>query len=235
MNDSSANVIVTQDVTKTYPSNGVAVRAVRGVSLSIAPGEFTAIVGPSGSGKTTFLNLISGLDEPTEGKVWLEGKLISQMSGRELSDYRRDRIGFIFQAYNLVPVLTVAENVEYIMLLQGVSKTERRQRVNDILERVRLRDMASRLPTKLSGGQQQRVAVARAMVSQPALVLADEPTANLDSQTGAELLDLMRELNRATGMTFVFSTHDHAIMERATRLVTLKDGQLAADERRNDA
>jgi putative ABC transport system ATP-binding protein len=223
------SIIVTKDVTKTYKDNGVEVPAVRGVSLNITPGEFTAIVGPSGSGKTTFLNIISGLDDPTAGKVWLNGKMLSEMKGKELSDFRRDHIGFIFQAYNLIPVLSVEENVEYIMLLQGVSRAERHQRVMEILKEVGLEEYPNRLPSKLSGGQQQRVAIARAMVSKPRLILADEPTANVDSKTGAELLDMMRELNKKTGMTFVFSTHDKMIMERARRVITLKDGLIAED------
>jgi len=226
-------IVSTRNVTKTYYDNGVDVQAVRGIDLDIAPGEFTAIVGPSGSGKTTFLNIISGLDTPTNGEVLLEGKDLSAMRGRDLSDFRRDHIGFIFQAYNLVPVLRVEENIEYIMMLQGVSKEERHQRVMKILEEVGLSGMADRLPTKLSGGQQQRVAIARAMVSRPRLILADEPTANLDSKTGAGLLDMMRELNEKTGMTFLFSTHDNMIMERARRVITLKDGIIAEDERRD--
>ncbi len=229
----NADVIVTEGVTKVYSDNGIPVPAVSGVDLTIKHGEFTAIVGPSGSGKTTFLNVISGLDSVTSGRVWLDGKLLSDMSGRELSDFRRDNIGFIFQAYNLIPVLSVEENVEYIMLLQGLPGEERHERVSRMLELVGLTDFANRLPPRLSGGQQQRVAIARAMVAEPVLVLADEPTANLDSQTGGELLDLMRELNRATGMTFVFSTHDQMIMERASRLVTLKDGRIDSDEVRN--
>jgi len=230
--DSDNHVIAAEGVTKVYSENDVPVHAIRGIDLEISSGEFTAIVGPSGSGKTTFLNIISGLDTLTEGKVWLSGKLISQMSGRELSDFRRDNIGFIFQAYNLIPVLTVEENIEYIMLLQGVSKKERRRRVADILKDVELEGFEGRMPPKLSGGQQQRVAIARAMVSQPAIILADEPTANLDSETGANLLDMMRDLNERTGMTFVFSTHDTMIMERARRLVRLRDGQIESDESR---
>jgi len=226
----NGNVIVTEDVTKVYSDNGIPVEAVRGIDLTIRRGEFTAIVGPSGSGKTTFLNIISGLDNVTSGRVWLDGKLLSEMSGRELSDFRRDNIGFIFQAYNLIPVLTVEENVEYIMLLQGVPRKDRHERVMNMLEKMGMADYADRLPPRLSGGQQQRVAIARAMVADPVLVLADEPTANLDSRTGGELLDLMRELNRSTGMTFVFSTHDRMIMERAARLVTLTDGRVASDE-----
>jgi len=226
-------VIVTQQVEKTYEDNGVAVHAVRGIDLTIEKGEFTAIVGPSGSGKTTFLNIISGLDTATDGAVWLNGQRLADMSGTVLSDFRRDNIGFIFQAYNLIPVLTVEENIEYIMLLQGRSKEERHQRVKDILGEVGLAGYENRKPPKLSGGQQQRVAVARAMVAQPALILADEPTANLDSESGSALLDMMRDLNEKTGMTFLFSTHDELIMERAKRLVTLKDGMIDNDELRN--
>jgi putative ABC transport system ATP-binding protein len=229
----TAGVIVTEKVKKVYTHDDVSVEAVRGVDLVINQGEFTAIVGPSGSGKTTLLNIISGLDTPSEGKVWLNGKVLSTMSGKELSDFRRDNIGFIFQAYNLIPVLTVEENIEYIMLLQGIPTAERHRQVTGILENIGLAGYADRTPPHLSGGQQQRVAIARAMVSKPALILADEPTANLDSKTGAALLDIMHELNQKTGMTFVFSTHDRMVMERATRLITLKDGQIETDERRN--
>jgi putative ABC transport system ATP-binding protein len=222
-------VISAREVTKTYSDNGVPVHALRGIDLTIQSGEFTALVGPSGSGKTTLLNIISGLDVSSGGEVRLNGKLLSRMSGRELSDFRRDNIGFIFQAYNLIPVLTVAENVEYVMLLQGVPKATRRSRVRSMLKTIGLADFESRFPTQLSGGQQQRVAVARAMVSEPAIILADEPTANLDSSTSIALLDMMRALNQETGMTFVFSTHDENVMRRARRLVTLKDGRIAAD------
>ena len=207
------DVIVTESVTKVYAADGIPVNALNGIDLTIESGEFTALVGPSGSGKTTFLNIISGLDSPTEGKVWLAGKVLSEMSGNELSDFRRDNIGFIFQAYNLIPVLTVEENVEYIMLLAGVPKAERHERVIAMLETVGLKGVANRTPTQLSGGQQQRVAIARAMVSEPTIILADEPTANLDSKTGADLLEMMRHLNAETGMTFIFSTHDPMVME----------------------
>ena len=223
-------VIVTEGVTKEYHENGVPVLAVRGIDLTIKRGEFTAIVGPSGSGKTTFLNLISGLDAATSGKIWLNGKLITEMSGGELSDFRRDNIGFIFQAYNLIPVLSAEENVEYIMLLQGVPAGERRRRVHAILEDLGLEGHENRRPTQLSGGQQQRVAVARAIVSEPAIVLADEPPANLDSQTAVELIEMMRRLNEEKGSTFVFSTHDTRVMERARRLVVLRDGAIDSDE-----
>jgi putative ABC transport system ATP-binding protein len=226
------SVIRAENLVKTYRDNGVAVRALGGIDLAIEAGEFTAVVGPSGSGKTTFLNVVSGLDVPDEGKIWLGGKLLSAMSGAELSDFRRDNIGFIFQAYNLIPVLTVEENTEFIMLLQGVEKGERHERVAAILGDVGLRGMERRLPTRLSGGQQQRVAIARAMVSRPRLILADEPTANVDSKTGSDLVDMMAELNRKTGMTFVFSTHDRMVMDRARRVITLKDGRVAADERK---
>jgi len=229
---SKTDIIVTRSVTKTYQDNGVPVEALRGIDLTISGGEFTAIVGPSGSGKTTFLNVISGLDTPSGGEIWLAGRRLSDMSGRELSDFRRDHIGFIFQAYNLIPVLSVEENVEYIMLLQGVPSRERHLRVKAMLRELGIEEYADRLPTKLSGGQQQRVAVARSMVSQPSLILADEPTANLDSKTGGDLLDMMRELNEKSGLTFVFSTHDPKIMQRARRLITLKDGRIDSDERR---
>ena len=231
MNQAEKNdVIVTEDVTKVYAADGIPVCALGGVDLTVRQGEFTALMGPSGSGKTTLLNIISGLDDPTEGKVWLAGKVISDMSGNELSDFRRDNIGLIFQAYNLIPVLTVEENVEYIMLLQGVPKAERHDRVASILEAVGLKGLADRNPTQLSGGQQQRVAIARAMVSQPAIILADEPTANLDSKTGADLLAIMNRLNVETGMTFIFSTHDPMVKESARRLITLRDGHIDTDE-----
>lgn len=233
MTEDAPSVIEVKGVRKEYSSNGIAVLALHDIDLTIGAGEFTAIVGPSGSGKTTLLNIISGLDNASAGEVWLAGKLLSAMTGRELSDFRRDKIGFIFQAYNLVPVLSVAENVEYIMLLQGIPKSERRLRVGAILDTLGLSGMANRLPTQLSGGQQQRVAVARAMVSEPSLILADEPTANLDSHTAVDLVDMMRELNERTGMTYVFSTHDPRIMERARRLVVLVDGHVEKDEVRN--
>jgi putative ABC transport system ATP-binding protein len=226
----NTTVIVTEDVTRVYEPDRIPINALNGIDLTIESGEFTALVGPSGSGKTTFLNIISGLDSPTEGKVLLAGKVLSEMSGNELSDFRRDNIGFIFQAYNLIPVLTVEENVEYIMLLAGVPKSERHDRVTAMLEAVGLKDVEDRLPTQLSGGQQQRVAIARAMVSEPTIILADEPTANLDSKTGADLLEMMRQLNLETGMTFIFSTHDQMVMESARRLITLRDGKVDSDE-----
>lgn len=223
-------VIVTKGVTKEYRENGIPVAAVRGIDLVIERGEFTAIVGPSGSGKTTFLNLISGLDEATSGQIWLNEKLITEMGGGELSDFRRDNIGFVFQAYNLIPVLSAEENIEYVMLIQGVAPDERHRRVREILGRLGLDGYETRRPPQLSGGQQQRVAVARAIVSQPAIVLADEPTANLDSETAIDLIEMMRRLNEDQGITFVFSTHDARVMERARRLIVLRDGRIDSDE-----
>jgi len=223
-------LIQVESLSRVYRTGEVEVSALWSIHLSIQRGEFTAVAGPSGSGKTTLLNIMSGLDLPTSGRVYLAGKAISEMGGGELSDFRRDHIGFIFQSYNLIPVLTVSENVEYVMLLQGVPTQERRERVKEILVEVGLEGMERRRPPQLSGGQQQRVAIARAMVSRPDIILADEPTANLDSATGAELLDMMRRLNETRGMTFVFSTHDAMIMTKSRRLVTLKDGRIDRDE-----
>jgi putative ABC transport system ATP-binding protein len=224
--------IIAENVKKIYSDNGIPVHAIRGIDLMIEFGEFSAIVGPSGSGKTTFLNIISGLDIPSDGKVYLNGNLLSEMSGKDLSDFLRDNIGFIFQAYNLIPVLTVEENIEYIMLLQGIDKQERHKRVMQMLDQVDLIGFEDRKPPQLSGGQQQRVAIARAMASKPVLILADEPTANLDSETGGELLDMMRDLNKKTGMTFIFSTHDSMVMERARRIIKLKDGVIEEDKKK---
>lgn len=226
------HVIRIENVWRTYRTGEVEVHALRDVNLSIERGEFTALAGPSGSGKTTLLNIISGLDLPDSGNAILAGKPIGSMSGRELSDFRRDHIGFIFQSYNLIPVLTVRENIDYVMLLQGVQEDERRARVAGILDEVGLGGMEDRKPSQLSGGQQQRVAIARAMVSRPDIILADEPTANLDSSTGADLLDMMLELNRKSGMTFVFSTHETMVMEHSRRLITLTDGRVTTDERK---
>ncbi|HAT27755.1 MAG TPA: macrolide ABC transporter ATP-binding protein [Gammaproteobacteria bacterium] len=208
------------------------VKAVDRVSIEIERGEFTAIVGPSGSGKTTLLHLLGGLDNPTSGSVELSGANIADMSGATLSDFRRDHIGFIFQAYNLIPVFSAEENIEYIMLLQGVDASERKRRVADMLQQIGLEGLGNRRPNKLSGGQQQRVAIARAMVSHPQIILADEPTANLDSKNGIALLDLMKELNQQSKMTFVFSTHDEKIMSRASRLIHMHDGEIELDELR---
>ncbi|MBP7736966.1 MAG: ABC transporter ATP-binding protein [Spirochaetes bacterium] len=226
------SIISISNLVKDYESNGLTVRALRGVECSVESGEFTAIAGPSGSGKTTLLNIIGGLDLPTSGGVTVAGSDLTAMSARELSDMRLLRIGFIFQAYNLIPVLTAIENVEYILLLQGVGREERRGRAARVLDDVGLSGEMNRLPRELSGGQQQRVAVARAIVSEPAIVLADEPTANLDQKTGAGLLDLMHGLNREKGITFIFSTHDRMVMERAERLVSITDGTITSDVRK---
>ncbi|OGG96096.1 MAG: macrolide ABC transporter ATP-binding protein [Candidatus Lambdaproteobacteria bacterium RIFOXYD12_FULL_49_8] len=231
MQDKSV-VIKTENLDKTYQTGEINFQALQSVSLEIKQGEFTAIAGPSGSGKTTLLNILSGLDTPSAGTVWLSGHSIGQMSGTELSDFRRDKIGFVFQSFNLIPVLNVEENIEYIMLLQGVPSEVRKERVAKILGEVGLEGKQKRFPKQLSGGQQQRVAVARAMVTEPDIILADEPTANLDSVTGRALLDLMRDLNEKFGRTFVFSTHDQMIMDRAKRLISLKDGQIAEDQTR---
>jgi len=223
-------IVKLERVCKDYGQGDVVVHAVRDVSLEIQQGTFAAVAGPSGSGKTTMLNIISGLDRLTSGRVFVDGQEISSRSDSWLSRIRRERIGFVFQAFNLLPVLTAFENAEYVLMLQGVAVAERRRRVMAMLERVGLASLTDRFPRELSGGQQQRVAVARAMVPEPALILADEPTANLDSQTGASLLDLMLELNREKGTTFLFSSHDPSVLGRARRLIRLADGRVVADE-----
>jgi putative ABC transport system ATP-binding protein len=228
----SDQVVTLQSIERHYVLKGETVRALDGVDLAVERGEFMAIAGPSGSGKSTLLNIVGGLDLPDAGSVTVDGHDLASLSGKELAELRRDRIGFVFQAYNLIPVLSVRENVEYVMLLQNLPRAERRERALEIIADVGLADMAGRRPAELSGGQQQRVAVARAIVTEPALVLADEATANLDTATGEALLDTMAELNRKRGTTFVFSTHDLMIMERASRLVRLRDGRIDSDERR---
>ena len=230
-----SNVIEIQNLTRKYGKGVAEVIAVNQLSLNIEYGEFTAIIGPSGSGKSTLLNLIGGLDISDEGQIILAGNNLASMSGKKMSDFRRDHIGFIFQAYNLIPVLSAAENIEYIMLLQGISNAERSKRVEEMLQLVGLEGLGNRRPSELSGGQQQRVAVARAMASKPEIILADEPTANLDSKTGASLLDMMKGLNEEKGVTFVFSTHDEMIMKRAKRLIHLRDGSIERDESNTNA
>ena len=225
-------VIQTKAVTKTYNPTKIPVHALRGVDLEIAEGEFTAIVGPSGSGKTTLLNIIGGLDNATSGQVEVGGTDISQLSNNELINFRRENIGFVFQAYNLIPVLTAKENVEFIMLLQGKSKEARENRVKELLTAVGIADKMNNRPSELSGGQQQRVAVARALASKPKFILADEPTANLDSVSTANLLDLMAQLNKEENITFVFSTHDQRVIDRARRVITLEDGKIVTDVRK---
>ncbi|BDQ03361.1 ABC transporter ATP-binding protein [Ignavibacterium sp.] len=217
------------DVSRIYDETIVPVKAVDNVSLQIDKGEFTAIVGPSGSGKTTLLNLIGGLDQPTSGKIFVDGTDISTYKEDELINFRLHHIGFVFQAYNLIPVFTAKENVEFIMLLQNISKEEREKKAISFLEAVGLKERINNFPTELSGGQQQRVAVARALASTPSFVLADEPTANLDSVSAESLLDLMEDLNEKHNMTFIFSTHDEKVIKRAHRIIQLRDGRIEKD------
>jgi putative ABC transport system ATP-binding protein len=209
------------------------VNALNGIDLIIEQGEFTAIVGPSGSGKTTFLNMLGGLDMPTSGEISIGGTDIRQLSSSQMIDFRLKNIGFVFQAYNLIPVLTAMENVEFIMQMQGVNKKEREQRAKELLNQVGLGDRINSRPSKLSGGQQQRVAVARALASKPKFVLADEPTANLDSKSTANLLDMMEELNKKENITFIFSTHDQRVVSKARRVLTLEDGKIISDKRKS--
>ena len=220
-------------VWKIFRQEAEEVRAVRDVTLTLAPGEFTALAGPSGSGKTTLLNLIGGLTRPTRGRIVVAGQDVSQMSNQEVAQFRLEHVGFVFQAYNLLPVLTALENAEFPMLLQGVPADERARRVGELFDRTGMAGLEDRRPGKLSGGQQQRVAVVRAVVSKPALVLADEPTANLDTAASEALLDMMLELNQELGVTFVFATHDGRVMERSRRLVRMVDGAIDSDETRS--
>jgi putative ABC transport system ATP-binding protein len=226
------SVIRTEGLTRVYQDHGVPVTAVDDVTLRIEEGEFTTIVGPSGSGKTTFLNLVGGLDHPTSGRIFAGDQDIGRLDSSDLIGFRLHHIGFVFQAYNLIPVLTALENVEFIMLLQKRPKGERLDRARQLLQSVGLEAEMNRRPHELSGGQQQRVAVARALASLPSFVLADEPTANLDSAAAENLLDIMERLNREQKMTFVFSTHDSRVVSRAHRVVTLRDGRVVADEAR---
>ncbi len=223
-------IVILENVTKIYRTDHVETHALRGIDLEIEEGEFTAIAGPSGSGKTTLLNIIGGLDSPTTGNVIVAGKDITNMSASELADFRLKNLGFVFQSYNLIEVLTAYENTEFVLMLQGISPKERRERVMRLLHEVGIGELADRRPTQLSGGQQQRVAVARAIVGKPRIVLADEPTANLDSDTSVNLLNIMLELNRNYGVTFIFSTHDPLVMKMARRLIKLRDGKIVSDE-----
>ncbi|MEZ4381866.1 MAG: ABC transporter ATP-binding protein [Nannocystaceae bacterium] len=227
-----APLVKLEGVTKTYRQGKIEVHALRGLDLEVYPGEFLALTGPSGSGKTTALNIIGALDTPSSGRVLLEGRDLATLSRAAKSHLRRDRIGFVFQAYNLIPVLSAYENAELVLRLQGVPPGERAKMVNQLLEDVGLKGMEHRRPNELSGGQQQRVAIARAIASSPAVTLADEPTANVDSATAEVLLGLMERLNRERGVTFIFSTHDPRVMARARRIVHLVDGQVDRDERR---
>lgn len=224
------NVIEIKNLTKIYNSSEVQVKAVNGISIDFKEGEFTAVVGPSGSGKTTFLNMLGGLDRPTSGEVIIGGVSIWNLSSRKLIDFRKNNIGFVFQSYNLIPVLTAGENVEFIMQLQGKPRKERDIRTKELLEAVGIGDRIKARPSKLSGGQQQRVAVARALASKPEFILADEPTANLDSTSTTSLLELMSQMNKKYNTTFIFATHDQRVMDKARRIVTIEDGKILSDE-----
>ena len=229
------SIIKIKDLHKVYDGTQVEVHAVNGVTLNIEEGEFTALVGPSGSGKTTLMNMLGGLDRPTSGQVLINGTDLSKLKDSDLIDFRLHHIGFVFQSYNLIPVLTALENVEFIMHLQGVPSAERHARAKELLEAVGLGDRLNSRPGQLSGGQQQRVAVARALASKPRYVLADEPTANLDSHSTENLLDIMEELNHKENITFVFSTHDARVVKKAHRVIVLEDGQVISDEVREKA
>jgi putative ABC transport system ATP-binding protein len=220
-------------VTRTYRQDGVTVHALNDVTLEIRRGEFAVLVGPSGSGKSTLLNLIGGLDSPTAGRIWVEGAEIGRLDRARLSRLRLTRIGFVFQEFNLIPVLSALENVEFVMLLQRVPEPERHARAMSLLRELGLEGLEQRRPSELSGGQQQRVAFARAIASRPAIVLPDEPTANLDSKAGAALMDMMRRLNEERHVTFVFSTHDPMVVARARRVIRLQDGRIESDERQH--
>jgi putative ABC transport system ATP-binding protein len=224
-----SNIIESHNLSKVYNPSTIPVHAVNDVDLIVEEGEFTALVGPSGSGKTTLLNLIGGLDYPTGGNVKIEGVDITKMSENKLIDFRLRNIGFVFQAYNLIPVLTASENVEFVMLLQKIPIREREKRAKELLTEVGLKDKLNKRPSELSGGQQQRVAVARALASKPRFILADEPTANLDSVSTENLLEIMAKLNKEDNMTFIFSTHDQRVIDKARRVVTLVDGKMISD------
>lgn len=224
-----SNIIETRNLSKVYNPDTIPVYAVNGVDLHVQEGEFTALVGPSGSGKTTLLNLIGGLDYPSGGEVKIDGVDITKMSENKLIDFRLHNIGFVFQAYNLIPVLTANENIEFIMMMLKKPKRERNQRVKELLAEVGLSDRFNNRPSELSGGQQQRVAVARALASKPRFILADEPTANLDSKSTENLLELMAKLNSEEKTTFIFSTHDHRVIDKARRVITLVDGKIESD------
>ncbi|HZK96146.1 MAG TPA: ABC transporter ATP-binding protein [Prolixibacteraceae bacterium] len=223
------NIIEIKGVTKIYDQKTMPVYALNGIDLTFQEGEFASIVGPSGSGKTTLLNILGGLDDPTEGVVMIDGIDITSLSESKKTLFRMRNIGFVFQSFNLIPVLTVAENIEFIMQLQGISKEIREKRTTELIEAVGLADKRNSRPNKLSGGQQQRVAVARALASKPKFILADEPTANLDSKSAENLLDIMGKLNKEENITFIFSTHDIRVMNKAKRIITIEDGKVIED------
>lgn len=223
-------IIKVENVEKIYQDNGVPVHALRGIDLAVNKGDYIVIAGPSGSGKTTLLNVMGTLDVPTKGQVFLEGNDVSQKKAKELSEIRLTKLGFVFQAYNLIPVLTSVENIEFAMLLRGISAKERHQKALAVMEELGIAELKDKMPNQMSGGQQQRVAVARAIVNDPVIVLADEPTANLDSKTGDVLLDLMERMNKEKNITFIFSSHDKQVIDRAKRLLILKDGLIVDDK-----
>ncbi|MFN7608103.1 MAG: ABC transporter ATP-binding protein [Ralstonia sp.] len=232
MNAAADTVVKLVGVSRLYRQGASVVHALQHINLEIRKGDFAVLVGPSGSGKTTLLNVLGGLDSPTEGHVWVDGSEIGTLGKAALSDIRLRKIGFVFQEFNLIPVLSALENVEFVMLLQGVPEMQRRDRAMTLLKELGLEGMEHRRPQQLSGGQQQRVAVARAIAAEPIIVLPDEPTANLDSKAGAALMDMMKAMNERRGVTFVFSTHDPMVVERARRVIRLRDGRIEADERR---
>jgi putative ABC transport system ATP-binding protein len=223
------NIIEIKDLKKVYNDSAIEVKAIDGITLNFTEGEFTAIVGPSGSGKTTLLNLLGGLDKPSEGTIMINNTDITSLSTRKLTDFRMRNIGFVFQSYNLIPVLTAEENIEFVMNLQGSSKTIRQNRVKELLAGIGLPDRGKNRPAQLSGGQQQRVAVARALAPKPKFILADEPTANLDSKSAETLLDIMEKLNHEENTTFIFSTHDPRVVAKAHRVITLEDGKIVSE------
>jgi putative ABC transport system ATP-binding protein len=227
-----SNLLTTQNINKVYGHKQTKTIALNNVSISIQAHEFTALVGPSGSGKTTLLNIIGTLDSASSGEISFKEKSYTLMDDRQKTIFRRDHVGFVFQAFNLIPVLTVAENIEYILLLKKISTTKRQHMIEQVLKKLDLLDKKDKRPTQLSGGQQQRVAIARALVAEPEIILADEPTANLDSQTGSNLIKMMKDLNQQKGITFLFSTHDPMIMNEASRIISLKDGAVIKDEKK---
>ena len=226
------SIIEIKDLYKVYDEKSMPVKAINGINISIEEGEFTAIVGPSGSGKTTLLNIIGGLDDPTKGDVIIDNVRINELTESQKTDFRMRNIGFVFQAYNLIPVFTARENVEFIMHLQGQTKTDRTIRAEELLQAVGLNDRMESRPANLSGGQQQRVAVARALASRPKFILADEPTANLDSKSTENLLDIMEKLNKDENITFIFSTHDQRVVNKARRVITIEDGKVVSDNKK---
>ncbi len=223
------NIIEIKGITKTYDKDSLPVHALNGIDLTFKEGEFASIVGPSGSGKTTLLNIIGGLDDPTDGLVLIDGVNITELNNRKKTEFRMKNIGFVFQSFNLIPVLTVKENIEFVMQLQGMATEAREKRTDELISEVGLTDKKNSRPNKLSGGQQQRVAVARALASKPKFILADEPTANLDSKSTENLLDIMEKLNREENITFIFSTHDVRVMNKARRIITIQDGKVIDD------